>query len=107
MTYSITLTIGHNINDRPTFTTSEICDFVTDYLNVEAFTAFECAGMWRGMREDSTRIEISALSLDQAEEIRANVPVLAQALNQQAIMCEIRPDRVEFIEREVINAQTA
>lgn len=101
----LTLTIGHNVNGKPMFTTGEICEFAADYLQIEAFTAFECAGMWRGEREESTRIEIAALDEDQAENIRARVPLLAQVLAQECIMCETAPDRVQFVEREVIAAQ--
>ena len=104
MSKSITLVIGHNVGADPMFKTSEICDYAADYLGVEAFTASQCFGMWRGEREESTRIEICALSDDEAETIRARVPLLAQVLGQQAIMCELRPDHVEFIERETIAA---
>jgi hypothetical protein len=104
MTKTITLTIGHNCAGVPTFTTREVCDFAADYLGVEAFTAYECFGMWRGEREDSTRIEVCGLGEAEAEEIRARVPLLAQALAQISIMCEIRPDRVEFVERAAVEA---
>ena len=106
--YSIHLTIGHNVKNVPTFTTREICEHVTDYLGIEAFTAMECFGMWQGNAEKSTRIEICALTEAEADAIRANVPTLAQALAQDAIMCETRPDHVEFVEALTIDArQTA
>ena len=104
MSKTIVLTVGHNVGNNPMFKTSEICDYAADYLGVEAFTASQCFGMWQGEREDSTRIEMCALSDDEAEAIRARVPLLAQVLGQQAIMCEIRPDHVEFIERETVAA---
>ncbi len=102
--YSINLTIGHNVKNAPMFNTREICEYVTEYLGVQAFTAMECFGMWNGERENSTRIEICALSESEADAIRANVPVLAQALAQNAIMCETRPDQVEFVEALTIEA---
>lgn len=101
---SVHLTIGHNVAGVPMFETSEICEYATDYLGIEAFTAIECAGMWQGQREESTRIEICALSDDEAQMIRSRVPLLAQVLGQQEIMFEIRPDHVEFIERQTIAA---
>lgn len=104
MKNTITLTVGHNVADVPMFDTSEICEYVTEYLHVEAFTAMECFGMWCGERENSTKIEICALEENEAQAIRARVPLLAQVLGQQAIVCEIRPDRVEFIERETVAA---
>lgn len=102
--YSIHLTIGHNVKGVPTFKTREICEFASEYLGIEAFTAMECAGMWQGERENSTRIEICALSESEADSIRANVPILAQALAQDSIMCETRPDHVEFVEALTIDA---
>lgn len=105
MKSTVTLTIGHNVAGVPMFNTSEICDYAADYLGVNAFTAFECFGMWNGETEKSTRIEISALTENEAETIRANVPALALALGQTCIMCEVRPDRVEFVERLTIAAQ--
>ena len=107
MSKSITLVIGHNVGADPMFKTSEICDYAADYLGVEAFTASQCFGMWQGEREESTRIEICALSDDEAETIRARVPILARALAQDAIMFETRPDRVEFVECEVVTAMRA
>ena len=104
MKNTITLVIGHNVAGVPMLKTSEICEYVTDYLRVEAFTATECFGMWNGERENSTKIEICALGENEARSIRARVPLLAQVLHQDAIMCEIRPDRVEFIERKTIAA---
>lgn len=102
--YSIHLTIGHNVKNAPMFDTSEVCEYVTEYLGVNAFTAMECFGMWEGEAEKSTRIEISALSEAEAETIRANVPVLAMALAQDCIMCETRPDHAEFVEALTIEA---
>ena len=101
---TVQLTIGHNVGSAPTFTTMEICGYVSQYLHVRGFTAFVCFGMWDGETEESTRIEIAGLTDDESEKIRELVPTLAQALNQQAIMFEVRADRVEFIERETIAA---
>ena len=105
--YSIHLTIGHNVKNVPVFTTPEICEFVTEYLDIEAFTAIECAGMWRGERENSTRIEICALSESERDSILRVVPDLAMALAQDSIMCEVRPDQVQFIDSHTIAAMIA
>lgn len=104
MKKTITLVIGHNVAGVPMLKTSEICEHATEYLRVQAFTASQCFGMWNGEREDSTKIEICALEDSEAEAIRERVALLAQALHQDAIMFEIRPDHVEFIERETIAA---
>ena len=102
--YTVKLTIGHNVKGKHIFECDEVFEHVTQYLHVEAFTAFECAGMWQGMREESTRIEICNLSEDRAKDIKKCVPLLAQVMAQDSIMFEMVPDRVEFIEREVIPA---
>ena len=102
--YSVHLTIGHNVKNVPTFETPEICDYVAHYLGIEAFTAIECAGMWRGECEKSTRIEICALSKNEADSILSVIPDLACALCQDSIMCEIRPDSVQFVDSYTIEA---
>ena len=101
---SVHLTIGHNVKGIPTFTTAEVCGHVSDVLGLEAFTAIECLGMWRGEVEKSTRIEVCGLTDEEAAGIRELVPVLAAALAQDAIMCEIRRDAIEFVEAEHIEA---
>ena len=103
-TFTLTIVVGHNVAGVPMFKTSEICEHATEYLQVQAFTASQCFGMWNGEREDSTKIEICALEDSEAEAIRERVALLAQVLHQDAIMCEIRPDYVEFIERERVAA---
>lgn len=105
--YSTHLTIGHNVKGTPMFTTPEICEYVTEYLGIEAFTAIECAGMWQGQAEKSTRIEICGLVEAEAAAIRSNVPTLAQALAQDSIMFEARADRVEFVDAPTIEAVNA
>ena len=102
--YSIHLTIGHNVKGTPTLTTSEVCEYVSEYLGVCGFTAMECAGMWQGEREDSTRIEICALDKNEVNSILSVIPDLACALCQDSIMCEVRPDRVQFIDSYTIEA---
>ena len=57
----IHLTIGHNVNGRPTHTTRAVCATAARILEVEGFTAVPCLGMWRGEAEDSTRLEICGL----------------------------------------------
>jgi len=102
--HTVELTIGHNVMGVPTFSTMEICGYVSEFLGINAFTAIECAGMWNGESEKSTRIEICALTENEANEIRDSIPVLAQALAQESIMFEIRKSYVDFINWERIEA---
>ena len=107
MTNTLTLTIGHNVAGVNMFTHAEIIDAAADYLHLEGFTAYECTGYWCGELEHSTRIEVCGLDARELERIKSEVPTLATALNQICIMCEARPDRVEFIERYTIAAAIA
>ena len=91
----ITLTIGHKIGLVDVLDTATICAAVTASLAVEAFTAIPCVGMWKGVPEDSTRIEIVVDESD-ADAIVKRVPYLAWQLNQEAIMCESCPANVSF-----------
>lgn len=105
MKHDLILTIGHNVNDRSTWNTPQICDRVAMFLKVNAFTAFECVGMWCGMPETSTRIEICAI--DNAKEIAARIPALASALDQACVMCSITESTTRFINAEQTEQQIA
>lgn len=91
------ITIGHNVNGRPTWSEADVLERAADVLALEAFTAYPCAGMWRGEREESTRLEILALDNAEAERIVEAVPCLARALEQAEIALEARPSRVRFV----------
>lgn len=91
----VTLTIGHKVGSVEILTTTEICAAVTTTLAVDAFTAIPCVGMWRGVPENSTRVEIVTDEL-RADEIVTRVPELAWQLNQEAIMCECSTANVTF-----------
>jgi len=94
----ITLTIGHNIGNVEALDTRSIYQAATQTLNVLGFTAFDCLGMWQGMPETSTRIEIVCED-NEAGAIIASVPALTEALNQEAIMCEVADAAgVSFVE---------
>lgn len=92
----ILLTIGHNVKDVDTLTTETICASVTQTLNIIGFTAIPCCGMWQGMAEKSTRIEIVAEDFE-AEAIVSAIPTLCADLKQDAIMCEIVARDVTFV----------
>lgn len=95
----IILTIGHNVEGEPCHSMRSVCAKASELLGVEAFTAIPCVGMWRGQAEDSTRIELCAVSEAEASRICALVPDLAEALGQAEIMREVRTSHVRFIER--------
>ena len=91
----VTLTIGHKIGLVEALDTATICATITASLAIEAFTAIPCIGMWKGVPENSTRIEI-VTDERTAGEIVERVPYLAWQLNQEAIMCESCPANVTF-----------
>ena len=95
----VSLTIGHKVGSVERWDTPAVADAVTTMLGVEAFTAIPCFGMWRGQAETSTRIEIVCGDESEARSISAQVPFLAEMLQQEAIMCEVRPCTTSFIAR--------
>lgn len=99
----VTLTIGHKVGSVEKWDTPTICDAVTTILGVEAFTAIPCFGMWKGQAETSTRVEIIT-SEDAAQSIENEVPFLAAMLEQEAIMCEVRPCATSFVAAVAIAA---
>lgn len=90
----MTITIGHNVGDGETVphTHEHVIATACDILALQGYTAYECAGMWQGEREDSTRLELYGLTDDGAARIEAAIPVLATALSQRAIYIDVRPD---------------
>lgn len=105
MQYNVTMTIGHNVKGTPTHDTQSVCEYVGQYLGIDAYTAIPCYGMWRGDAEESTRIEICGLDRYAAEAIRTDIPVLAQALAQDSIMFEIGSAKIAFVPALQIEAQ--
>lgn len=93
--HKVSLTIGHNVGPVEALDMVTICATVAEVLRVDAFTAIPAVGMWKGMPENSTRIEIVTTAED-AAEIVARVPELAARLNQEAIMCESGDANVSF-----------
>lgn len=94
---TITLTIGHNVNDKPTHTSAHVVNAAADILALDGLTAYQTRGMWRGMCEDSTRIEVCGLTEQEAARIVDALPALAHALRQEAIACEVREDSTRFV----------
>ena len=84
---TLTLTIGHNVGNVPTWSTSQVCNRVHMILNCEGFTAFPCLGMWNGAGEESTRVEICGTAEELTAYIQA-IPALCRALNQVCILVQ-------------------
>ncbi len=95
---NVHLTIGHNVNGTPKWNINNVAAAVSLTLELEAFTAIPCFGMWEGEAEESTRIEICNLTDDQAQEIRSRIPRLSELLEQEAIMYQETTASVEFVE---------
>lgn len=84
----LSLSIGHNVHGVATWTTADVCDAVAprlEALGVEGFTAWACLGMYKGEREESTRLEI----FDEVEPaaLRKLLDDLCAALDQDEIYC--------------------
>jgi hypothetical protein len=94
--FTITLTIGHNVGNTPTYTTEEVAAAATLYLGTKGATVIEAKGLWCGMPEASTRIEVVRDNLTY-EDIRKRVQRLSRVLRQEAIMTEVVRTSVEFL----------
>jgi hypothetical protein len=94
--YTISLTIGHNVAGVPTLSTAEVVAAATTYFGAKGATVMGANGMWCGIPEKSTRIEIVRDNLEE-EDIRARVRRLSRVLRQECIMCEITRTCVEFL----------
>ena len=92
--YSVELSIGHNVNGIPYLTTENIVECVSKCIPCEGATFRTQRGIWHGEVEDSTLVIIMT---DNPDFIKSYVPSVRIALNQDAIMCEVREANVEFI----------
>jgi len=95
--FDITITVGHNVGAVEKLTTPAICETFERLAGVEAYTAIPCRGMWRGMAEASTRLEVSAIGPDVLERIREALPVMARELEQEAIAVTVRESAFELV----------
>lgn len=95
--HDVTLTIGHNVQGVPTWTSRGVIEATHDVLGVDALTAYDCVGYWRGESEESTRIEICAVSAREARRIRAAVPALASRLEQVEVMVQVARSSARFV----------
>lgn len=96
MQYQITLTVGHNVKGVPTLTTREVVNCVTTYLGAKGATVLGCDGMWEGVPETSTRIEVVRDNLTR-DMIYKRVRKMSRCLRQEAIMCEVKEVTIEFL----------
>lgn len=94
---TVTLTIGHSVAGVPTHTMAHVVTIAADLLALDGLTAYQVRGLWRGVAEDSTRIEVCGLDAAEAARIVDAVPALAHALAQEAIACEVREDATQFV----------
>lgn len=94
MLANIQLTIGHNVGSVRKWTTADICAAFEMVTGVEAYTAVPCYGMWRGMAEESTRLEVVT---EEPEKIANAVPALADLLEQEAIMLTVVNSTTNFV----------
>lgn len=95
--HDVILTIGHNVNGTPTLARKQITTEALKALSIDGLTAYGCTGYWRGEAEESTRIEICAVSAREARRIRNAIPALAKRLGQVEIMVQITPSRTRFV----------
>lgn len=94
----LALFIGHNIGDAPTHSVDSVADACVNVLNIDGATFSECVGIWRGMRETSTRCEF-VVDSNECARILSRVPALCAALEQDAMLATIDGARPRFIER--------
>lgn len=87
----IYLSIGHNVGAVREHDTAGIVSAVRRILEVEDLTAWECAGVYGGMDEASTRVELLALDDAKAASILDAIPHLAAHLRQESIAATVRP----------------
>ena len=99
MQYDVQLYIGHNINDTPALSQEEIMRACAEFTT--GATAIPARGMWHGVAENTTIVEICAVSGEFVEKLRAEwIPFLCVALQQDAIMLRVSVSNCEFIGKD-------
>lgn len=92
----VSIMVGHNVGNVPTFNDDEIVAEAMDILALQGATCYGTIGVWRGNTEESTRIDVIC-SLREARRIKAAAPALARALNQDAVLVSIMPSFASFV----------
>lgn len=92
----IQLSIGHNVNGKPSHDQQKIIKALIKIMNkheqlIKGFSAYDMLGYWCGEIETSTRIEINGASNETAQSIRERIPELARYLKQYEIYFNVRP----------------
>lgn len=85
---TLTLTIGHNVGSAHVWDFEQVATIAADLLALEGMTAWPTLGIWQGVREESTRVEVYA-EPDEVSRILAAVPALALALRQECIAATV------------------
>ena len=80
----VQLTIGHNVGNTPRWSSADVATTCADVLGIDGMTVIPCLGMWCGMPEQSSRVEIVT---DDPARIISRIPQLCETLEQDAIMC--------------------
>ena len=100
-----TLYIGHNVGNKPTWTSAEIVSAYQEVTGRKACTAIAAAGWWEGQAE-ATTIIVDALPL-----CRAAVATLCYELQQDCILWDnghgpafVRPTDEELTELQELQA---
>ena len=84
--------IGRSVNESADNTTtiaeletSAVVTAALEHLPVDAFTAYEGMGYWRGGCEQSVIIEVCGIDRATVESIQKAAPGLARALHQTSV----------------------
>lgn len=83
--YDVALSIGHTVGTTPTHTHQQVITKACEVLNINSYSAWEINGMYNGLLESSTRMEINALTETEANELLNNLEELAYKLEQESI----------------------
>lgn len=83
--YDVSISIGHTVGTTPTHTHEHVIAKARDVLKLTDYSAWEINGMYNGLPESSTRIEINALSETEANELLSQLEELAYKLDQESI----------------------
>ena len=97
MRYDVQLYIGHNVGTKRVHTEKSVIDALAA-VDIEGATIFEAHGIWHGMKEFTSVVEICDVNSEWVDELKAKIiPRLCDALSQEAILCRVSPSNAEFI----------
>lgn len=99
MRFDVQIYVGHNVGTKRVHTHAFVSEVARE-CGINDHTLIRARGMWHGVAEDTTIVEVCDVPQEYVDELRERVlPRMCDALSQDAIMMRVNVSNAEFITR--------